>query len=746
LAKNLALSLLAPTLLFALAEAILAVAGVQPRSRTEDPFVGFAQGSPLFLPGKDSVSGAEVFRTNPVKLTHFNPQSFPKIKAEGTYRVFCLGGSSTYGRPYRDPTSFCGQLRAFLKAGYPERHFEVINAGGISYASYRVAELIKELGHYQPDLYFVYSGHNEFLEERTYRSQSATPSWIRETSTWLDKTRVYTALRRWMDKIYEGNTNPPAGHTAKAPKSSLTSDPATSSSPTQPLPDKDERFRMSGEVNDVLSHTMGPTSYERNDSLRIEILKHYRFSLARMVRLAHEQKVAILLTTTPSNERSCSPFKSEFGPNLSPRDQAEVAGRMRAGEAAWQAGDSAAALDWFLKASQGDPRHATIAYRVGEIALALHQDSLAEQYFVRALVEDVCPLRALPEQENAVREIARQEKALLLDFSDTLRAAIRKREGHVILGEPEFLDHVHPSPSVHRQLALSALALLQEKGILPKTPPEATTRIQAAAEAVEHSIDDAEKALALHNVAKVTNWAGKHDDAARIAERALELDTLGPESIGSSLYVGAYREREGRGLEALPYYRRAVRLDSNNSQAWMYLASGLRRNGFLEEASRAAEFALFLAPDDPDVLEEAGHAALSRQEWRKAAALFGRATTLAPKEETTRFRAAALLSAGDLAAAQAAFQVLRQRYPGSPWGIIGLGDVAAARGDTQRALEAYSAVAQGGEGYPAQLARKKLSGLLSSGAFSGMGSSPVPQAPGSSAAPANSPSTQATSP
>ena len=79
-----------------------------------------------------------------------------------------MGGSTTYGRPYFDNVSFCGWLRAYLQAADPTRNWEVINAGGVSYASYRVAILMEELVEYDPDLFIVYSGHNEFLERRTY--------------------------------------------------------------------------------------------------------------------------------------------------------------------------------------------------------------------------------------------------------------------------------------------------------------------------------------------------------------------------------------------------------------------------------------------------------------------------------------------------------------------------------------------------------------------------------------------------
>jgi hypothetical protein len=79
-----------------------------------------------------------------------------------------MGGSTTYGHPYEDPTSFCGWLRELLNAAAPDHRWEVVNAGGISYASYRVALLMEELAGYQPDLFIIYSGHNEFLERRSY--------------------------------------------------------------------------------------------------------------------------------------------------------------------------------------------------------------------------------------------------------------------------------------------------------------------------------------------------------------------------------------------------------------------------------------------------------------------------------------------------------------------------------------------------------------------------------------------------
>jgi len=147
-----------------LLEGGLALFGVKPALQTEDPFVGFASNVPLFVPSSGP-KGKQILTTAPNKLNFFNPQSFTRDKSPGTYRIFCLGGSTTYGRPYNDTTSFVGWLRELLPVAESNKNWEVINAGGISYASYRVAHLMEELVNYQPDLFVIYTGHNEFLEE-----------------------------------------------------------------------------------------------------------------------------------------------------------------------------------------------------------------------------------------------------------------------------------------------------------------------------------------------------------------------------------------------------------------------------------------------------------------------------------------------------------------------------------------------------------------------------------------------------
>jgi len=90
-------------------------------------------------------------------------------------------------------------LRELLPAADGSRRWDVINAGGISYASYRVARLMEELIEYEPDLFVIYCGHNEFLERRTYESIIDTPQSVRDFESILSVTRTYSLFKRLIE-------------------------------------------------------------------------------------------------------------------------------------------------------------------------------------------------------------------------------------------------------------------------------------------------------------------------------------------------------------------------------------------------------------------------------------------------------------------------------------------------------------------------------------------------------------------
>ena len=127
-------------LLFVAAEVVCRVAGWGRPTDYPDPYVGFSEIHPLFV----KEESGERYVIPKSRLGFFAADSFPAKKGESTFRIFCLGGSTVQGRPYSIPTSFTTWLKLSLNAGDPRREWEIVNCGGISYASYRLVPIMRE--------------------------------------------------------------------------------------------------------------------------------------------------------------------------------------------------------------------------------------------------------------------------------------------------------------------------------------------------------------------------------------------------------------------------------------------------------------------------------------------------------------------------------------------------------------------------------------------------------------------------
>lgn len=87
----------------------------------------------------------------------------------------------------------------------------MINVGAISYASYRAAGLMDKLTQYDPDLFIVYTGHNEFLERRTYDTLADRPSLVTDVLALASRTRTSSLVREAIDLTGIRSTRPSTG-------------------------------------------------------------------------------------------------------------------------------------------------------------------------------------------------------------------------------------------------------------------------------------------------------------------------------------------------------------------------------------------------------------------------------------------------------------------------------------------------------------------------------------------------------
>ena len=414
----------------AVLEGVLTVLRVEGQDRQYDPFVGFSRTQPLFeLDEKEGV-----YRTALSRQLHFAAQQFAARKTPGTFRVFALGGSTLRGHPYDTETSFLKWLELELNGRNPSRHFETINCGGVSYASYRLARILDEVLQYQPDLIILAAGHNEFLEDRTYgaiKGRSRLAAWTLERLYALRMVRL--ASRR------------------RAPRGA----------------GADEGLgRLDPEVNPRLDSASGFASYRRDDAWRQCVVEQYDRSVRDMVRTCRAAHVPLVLVNLGENLRDCPPFKSQHPPGVAVPLLQQWQGWFERGTEREEV-DPPAALEAYKKAQSIDGEYALLAYRMARCWDRLGETARARRYYTWAKELDVCPLRMLDEMHERLKRIAAETDTPLADAQELL---LQQSPGG-IPGDNCYLDHVHPTIGAHQQIAQLLLRTLEERSLIPASRP-----------------------------------------------------------------------------------------------------------------------------------------------------------------------------------------------------------------------------------------------------------------------------------
>jgi tetratricopeptide (TPR) repeat protein len=639
------LSLVAIALFFGFLEGVLAIVGVRPTLLDKDPFVGFVANVPLFVPEIDR-DGRQILTTAANKLSNFNHQQFYKKKPAGAYRIFCLGGSTTYGRPYNDTTSFAGWLRELLPRADPSRRWEVINGGGVSYASYRVARLMKELALYEPDLFIIYSGHNEFLEQRSYGALRDAPGVVKSTAALLARTRTWTAMSLLMRRM----------NISSSPK-------------------PDQRFRLTREVDTQLEK-YGPDIYERDDNLRDKILMHYRLSLERMVDIAESVNANVIFVTPASNLKDFSPFKSQHTDGLGESDRLRVENLLANGMELMRESRWSEALEVLDEGVVVDPRFAELHYRRAKALFSLGQHEEAKAAFRRARDEDVCPLRILSPMQETVAEVSRETGLPLVDFVGLLEQRLSAEQGHRILGEEYFLDHVHPTIEVNRMLALWLIEAMSERGILQPVDTWGEQAIAEVSSQIEARLDPEARTLSLVNLAKVLTWAGKIEDASPLASQALASGTEDPWIIQEAASILAmHYGLKGDTREEQKYFRMALNVDPGSPDVHykIGLRSIYRQNPELEAAAAHIFFAAVFWSGQHRYLihQHLGQIMAERGRYAAAYSELREARRLNPQDKETEFLLSRLVERlGPEAQNIGQPKVALQRYPSGALFII----------------------------------------------------------------------------
>ncbi|MCA9133263.1 MAG: hypothetical protein KDA45_08910 [Planctomycetales bacterium] len=416
---------------FAMAEVGLHFLGLPRLPPPADPFVDLHNLRPLFTAQPNSGR----LEISPERLQLFRPASFQVDKPAKTFRVFALGGSTTQGEPYSTETAFPEWMRLSLAAAAPGRRYEVINCGGISYASYRVLAILREVLQYSPDLIVVYTGQNEYLERRSYEGYYQQ-SWGNRVLSGLYGLRIVQFAR------------------------ALTGDVARRQEPLA-----NNRTELEQEVEALLDYRGGMAQYERGAAWYGPVPQHFRWSLQQMVAACQAVHVPLILVRPVTNLLDCPPLKIQIDPSLSPASAEEFEEHWAAAKAA--ADEPADCLPHLQRALAIDSQHAGANFLLGRLQYDQKEYVAARQSLTRAKDNDVCPLRATSAIQDIVSQVASEHQVLLLDAE----ALFAERSPHGIVGENWLMDHIHPTLAGHQLLGEELARLCFRAGLAP-SPPE----------------------------------------------------------------------------------------------------------------------------------------------------------------------------------------------------------------------------------------------------------------------------------
>lgn len=408
-----------------------------PICNTTDPFLDCSQLSPLFQLHGDT------YRTSSNRLRLFESTEFSARKAVGTRRIFCLGGSTTQGEPYKPPTAFPAWLQLNLQLIEPNQRWEVINCGGLSYASYRLLPILIEILQFEPDLVILDCGHNEILETRELSGWHHA-SMVQRSATSLSRS---SRLVQFTAHVLSTNLQ------AKSVEA--------------------KRTQLTQEVDALLDDQGGLAKYKRDELNMDSVVKSMRWNMAAMIEHCRAADVPVVVLVPTANIRDCPPFKVELSQQMDQTTKEEVETRWKRAMVANHERSEADSLEVhdesLVRELQSivtlDPAHAAALYCLGQFELAHGDIDSARHHLAQARDNDVCPLRAVSSMQRAIRELAELEQVWLFDVD----AMFESVSVNGLVGDRWLIDHVHPRIEGHQMLGEQLAELLvQKKWVTPQ--------------------------------------------------------------------------------------------------------------------------------------------------------------------------------------------------------------------------------------------------------------------------------------
>ncbi len=334
--------------------------------------------------------------------------TFAIMKPKNTKRIFCLGESTMAGFPYDFNATAPSFLQDRLRAEFPHYDFEVINVGLSAISSYVVADFVKNLIDYEPDLFIVYLGHNEFYGIYGSGSSIQVPGgyWITRLAIFLLQFKTFVLLRNSYAWLKQSLITPSHGKTGT-----------------------------------LMEQMVGNQYIAYGSAEYLNTRINYERNLNAIIDATSSKGIPIIFSALVSNLRDAPPFHGMFAVTTSATSRQIWDQRLALGDSLFHAGDSRAAILAYQTCSTLDSLNASSYYKLAQTQYAMGQYAEARENFSTAKDLDGLRFRASREFESTLEKVCSQNGAILARTD----SAFDSHSEHGIIGNTLILEHLHPN-------------------------------------------------------------------------------------------------------------------------------------------------------------------------------------------------------------------------------------------------------------------------------------------------------------
>jgi tetratricopeptide (TPR) repeat protein len=372
--------------------------------------------------------GARYFSTGniiPIQSTDY----FLVPKPKGTFRIFCLGGSTAAGYPYWYNASFASFLRYRLQKIFPEKKIEIINLGMTAINSFIVLDIAREVVDYEPDLIIVYDGHNEFYGPLGVSSQSTIigSRWLNLLYLKLLHSKVFLLIRDGFNIILNIFS------------------------------------KESGDSREITMELLAKGQYipYRSD-LYEKVKQSFKDNLNDLQYLCKDKHIPVILSTQVSNLRDLVPFVSNERSDLNGELKTALKKHLEAGDLAGADGKLDVAQKELEAVISIDSQYASAHYGIARCYDLNNLFNKAKQEYAKARDFDQLRFRSSSDFNEIILGMKGTPGVNVVDMEKLFAA----QSPDSIIGNKLILEHLHPNSYGQFLMAKGYAEVMKEIGLL----------------------------------------------------------------------------------------------------------------------------------------------------------------------------------------------------------------------------------------------------------------------------------------